>query len=124
MTFSALSQSWRYKMVRRKMRNPDNEEVLGGFTADMMRAGRALLGWEQRDLAERTMLSVGGVRRLESLEGPVTAQRRTLHAIEQAFAEAGVTFKRTGRTDGDSFVEQTIVTLTRKTELKDDELAP
>jgi transcriptional regulator with XRE-family HTH domain len=66
------------------------------LTADMMRAGRALLGWEQKDIAERTGLALGSVKRLEAVRGPVIlgAQNRTIAAIKKAFAEAGVTFKR------------------------------
>ena len=58
----------------------------------MVRAARAMLRWEQKDLAERTMLSIASVKRLETLPGKLAAQGRTVMAIVSAFEDAGIRF--------------------------------
>ena len=55
-----------------------------------IRAGRALLGWSQVDLAERTGLSKTVIASLE--QGNTDARMSTLALIRKAFDEAGVTF--------------------------------
>jgi len=64
------------------------------LTSEMVRAARALLRWEQKDLAERTGLALGSIKRLEGGFGLLAAQARTVAAIEKAFEDAGVTFTR------------------------------
>ena len=59
--------------------------------AEQLRAGRALLGWSQTDLAQRAGLSVPTVKRLESGRGPgVSEEMRTKQA--DALAAGGVEF--------------------------------
>lgn len=66
-----------------------------GLTSEMMRAGRGLLRWDQKDIADRTRLALGTVKRLETwFSGHIPAQARTVEAIRKAFADAGVTFIR------------------------------
>jgi predicted transcriptional regulator len=62
------------------------------LTAEQIRAGRALLRWEQRRLAEAAEISLETVKRLEGMDGPVAAHSGTVSAIEQALEKAGVEF--------------------------------
>jgi transcriptional regulator with XRE-family HTH domain len=58
-----------------------------------MRAARAMLDWTQTQLAEAAAVSVETIKRLERLEGEVTATRvATIDAIEKALVKAGVEF--------------------------------
>src|SRR4051794_39537592 len=52
------------------------------------RAGRALLDWSQRDLADRSRLSAGTVRDFET--GRRTPTRNNLAAMRRALEGAGV----------------------------------
>ena len=78
--------------------------LIGSVTlTDMMligrqiRAARALLGWEQRQLAEDAGVSVATVRRLERFAGPVSAYVATVEAIRNVLEAAGIEF-----TNGDA----------------------
>lgn len=62
------------------------------LTSEMVRSARAMLRWEQRDLAKKTQLSIASIKRLELLPGKLAAQSRTVSAIIKAFEEAGVRF--------------------------------
>ncbi|MGO6740483.1 helix-turn-helix domain-containing protein [Rhizobium ruizarguesonis] len=63
------------------------------LTAEQMRAARALLRMEQRDLAERSGVSLPSIKRLEQMTGALTATRvSTVEAIRTALETAGVTF--------------------------------
>ena len=57
-----------------------------------IRAARALLGWEQRQLAEAAGVSVATVRRLERTVGPVSTYAATLDALRKVIEDAGVEF--------------------------------
>lgn len=58
----------------------------------MVRSARAMLRWEQKDLADKTQLSIASIKRLELLPGKLAAQSRTVTAITKAFEEAGIRF--------------------------------
>jgi transcriptional regulator with XRE-family HTH domain len=60
------------------------------FLVEHSRAGRALLGWSQADLAKKAGLSVSTVRNFE--KGRSDPYGRNLHAIEGALSAAGVEF--------------------------------
>ena len=57
-----------------------------------MRAARALLRWEQKDLAAASGVSLPSLKRLETQPGTLSAHARTIDAIEKAFNDAGVVF--------------------------------
>lgn len=59
--------------------------------AAKVRAGRAILGWSQSDLGEKTGLSQRSINRLEL--GAVDVRRSTALLIEDAFRDAGVRFE-------------------------------
>ena len=62
------------------------------MTSEQVRAARALLRWEQRDLAAACRISLPTIKRLETIRGDLPAQARTIEAIRLAFEKAGVEF--------------------------------
>jgi len=55
-----------------------------------IRAARALLGWSQQQLADKAIVSLNAVARLE--RGEVDPRLSTLTALQKALAKAGVEF--------------------------------
>lgn len=62
------------------------------LTSEQVRAGRALLRMEQKELAERCGVSLTTIKRLETRPGPLGAQASTVATIETVFQLAGVEF--------------------------------
>jgi hypothetical protein len=62
------------------------------ISSEQVRAARALLRWEQRDLAEASKVSLPSIKRLETTPGTLAAQERTVEAIRTAIDAAGVEF--------------------------------
>jgi transcriptional regulator with XRE-family HTH domain len=62
------------------------------ISSEQMRAARALLRWEQKDLAAASKVSLGSIKRLESQPGALAAQERTVDALKLALEKAGVIF--------------------------------
>ena len=61
------------------------------ISKQQMRAARALLEWEQRDVAARTGLSVPTIQRMEAVGlGRSTAENA--HKVQRAFEAAGIRF--------------------------------
>lgn len=60
------------------------------MTAAQMRAARALLGLDQRQLAEMSGLSLPTIQRMEASEGNVRGVVGTLTRVVEAFDRAGV----------------------------------
>ena len=60
--------------------------------AKEIRAGRALLGWSQLELAEAASVGVATVRRLESAETQIRGSVETVWKIQQALEAAGIEF--------------------------------
>jgi len=61
-------------------------------TSEQIRAARALLRWEQKDLAEASKVSLPLIKRLEIQPGALAAQDRTVAAIRAALESSGVIF--------------------------------
>ena len=57
-----------------------------------IRAGRALLGWSQLELAEAASVGVATVRRLEAAETQIRGSVDSVWKIQQALEAAGVEF--------------------------------
>jgi len=57
-----------------------------------MRAARALLRWEQRDLADASGVSLPSIKRLETQPGVLAAQKRTIVELRKALEKAGIEF--------------------------------
>jgi predicted transcriptional regulator len=60
--------------------------------SEVIRAARALLRWEQRDLANASSVSLASIKRLESEPGVMAAHKSTVMALRGALEEAGVEF--------------------------------
>ena len=62
------------------------------LTSGQVRAARALLRWDQKDLVEASGVSIATIKRLETMEGLISANRVTIEAILRAFVHAGIDF--------------------------------
>jgi len=60
------------------------------ITAGQMRAARALLGIDQRELARRSGLSLPTIQRMESSDGVVRGNVDSLMKLVDALAAAGI----------------------------------
>lgn len=62
------------------------------ISSEQVRAARALIRWEQKDLADASDVSLPTIKRLEVQPGSLAAQGRTVDAIRRALETAGVIF--------------------------------
>lgn len=62
------------------------------LTSEQLRAARALLRWEQKDLAKAADVPLQTLKRLEGSPGAISAYQRTIGALKDAFEAAGVEF--------------------------------
>lgn len=63
------------------------------LTAEQVRGARAMLRMDQSALAEAAGVSLETIKRLEKMNGPLTATRvATVAAIEKALTKAGIEF--------------------------------
>jgi transcriptional regulator with XRE-family HTH domain len=62
------------------------------LTSEQIRAARALLRWEQKDLAFASGVSLPTIKRLETKPGPLNAHGPTVGALSRALEEAGIQF--------------------------------
>jgi transcriptional regulator with XRE-family HTH domain len=62
------------------------------ITSELIRAARALVRWEQRQLAEASSVSLPTVKRLEAKPGNLAAHASTVAALVRALEGAGVEF--------------------------------
>lgn len=62
------------------------------ISSEQIRAARALLRWEQKDLASASKVSLPSVKRLEGQPGVLAAQPRTVEALVGALENAGIVF--------------------------------
>jgi transcriptional regulator with XRE-family HTH domain len=60
------------------------------ITGAQMRAARALLGFDQRQLAQRSGLSLPTIQRMESSDGVVRCNVDSLMKLVEALAAAGI----------------------------------
>ena len=60
------------------------------ITGPQMRAARALLGIDQRELAQRSGLSLPTIQRMESSEGTIRGNVDSLMKLVDALATAGI----------------------------------
>jgi transcriptional regulator with XRE-family HTH domain len=60
------------------------------ITAAQMRAARALLGIDQRELAQRCGLSLPTIQRMESSDGTIRGNVDSLMKLVEALAAAGI----------------------------------
>jgi hypothetical protein len=62
------------------------------LSSELIRAARALLRWEQRDLSDASSVSLPTIKRLESKPGAMAAHGSTVAALRKALESAGVEF--------------------------------
>ena len=62
------------------------------ITADQLRAARALLGLDQRQLSELSSLSVPTIQRMEASDGVIRGNVDSLTKLITAFEAVGITF--------------------------------
>lgn len=60
--------------------------------AAQIRAARALLDWSQRQLAEKSKLSVPTIKRMEGAMGPDRSTDANVEAVRRALEGAGIVF--------------------------------
>jgi transcriptional regulator with XRE-family HTH domain len=60
--------------------------------AEQLRAARALLGWNQQQLAVQSKVGLATIRRLEAQSGPIRAISETVWRIQNCLKESGVEF--------------------------------
>ena len=62
-------------------------------TGEQIRAARALLRINQKELAAEAKLSLETIKRLESMRGEIDASLKTLKALRSAFFRLGAVFE-------------------------------
>lgn len=62
------------------------------LTAAQIRAARALLDWSQKQLSEKSKLSVPTIKRMESRMGPDRSTEVNVDAVRRTLETAGVIF--------------------------------
>lgn len=60
--------------------------------ASQLKAARALIGWSQDALAEKSSVSSPTVKRMENSEGAVRGHADSVWKIQQCLEEAGIEF--------------------------------
>ena len=74
-------------------------EVIIMITARQSRAARALLGWTQQELADKALVSLTALKRLES-EKDLRVYESTEDQVRRVFEDAGITFLRSDQGEG------------------------
>jgi transcriptional regulator with XRE-family HTH domain len=84
------------------------------LTSEQIRAARAMLRIEQRELADKSGVSLETIKRIERTPGPISAYTGTVDKLRRALETAGIEFsegdqpgvrlklpgsRQTGRTD-------------------------
>jgi hypothetical protein len=67
-------------------------KVVSVLSSEVVRAARALLRWEQRDLEAASSVSLPTIKRLESKPGIMAAHPSTVLALRRALESAGIEF--------------------------------
>jgi transcriptional regulator with XRE-family HTH domain len=62
------------------------------LSSELIRAARALLRWDQQDLAKASEVSLPTIKRLEAKPGILKANKPTLAALRRALESAGIEF--------------------------------
>lgn len=75
------------------------------ITARQTRAARALLGWTQEALAERALVSLTALKRLESANG-LQVYESTADRVRRALEGAGIVFLNSDQGEGVMIVQR------------------
>jgi transcriptional regulator with XRE-family HTH domain len=89
---------------------------MGYHTGEQIRAARAMLGWEQTELATRANVSVKTIKRLEAISGPIDARSEwsVVHALELAGIDFIGSHDWRDRSEGVRFAKDRNAKLRRK----------
>ena len=60
--------------------------------AGQLRAARALIGWNQLELAEKSEVGIATIRRLEAQQSVLRGMSNTIWKIRKTLEEAGIIF--------------------------------
>jgi transcriptional regulator with XRE-family HTH domain len=66
------------------------------ITGRQLRAARALIGWEQIELAKRARVAIGTIRRMESFDAEIRSRTSTLSQVQATLEKAGIQFLNDG----------------------------
>ncbi len=69
------------------------------ITARQSRAARALLGWTQQELADKALVSLTALKRLES-DKDLRVYESTEDQVRRVFENAGITFLHSDKGEG------------------------
>ncbi len=61
-------------------------------TSEQLRAARALLGWNQDQLADRSGVGIATIRRMEGQTGQLRGISETVWRLQNALERAGIIF--------------------------------
>ncbi|MGN6098178.1 MAG: hypothetical protein ACTHP8_18340 [Bosea sp. (in: a-proteobacteria)] len=75
------------------------------ITARQSRAARALLGWNQETLADKALVSLTALKRVESENG-LGVHESTRDQVRRALEEAGIVFLNSDQGEGVMIVRQ------------------
>jgi predicted transcriptional regulator len=67
------------------------------ITGRQLHAAHALLGIDQVELAKRSRVAIGTIRRMELFDGEVGARTSTLSIVTKALERAGIEFLNDGQ---------------------------
>lgn len=70
------------------------------LTAAQIRAARALIDWSQKELSEKSKLSVPTIKRMEGRMGPDRSTEVNVEAVRRTLEAAGVMFLEQGKDGG------------------------
>ncbi len=62
------------------------------LTSEQVRAARALLRWEQKNLAEESGISLPTIKRLEAKPGKISGHSSTIEDLRSALERNGILF--------------------------------
>lgn len=79
--------------------------IIGMISARQVRAARALLGWTQETLAEKALVSLTALKRLES-HSSLGVHESTRVQVQRTLEKAGIVFIASGQGRGVLLVER------------------
>ena len=82
------------------------------ITARQTRAARALLGWNQETLADKALVSLTALKRLESVSG-LAVHESTRDQVRRTLEEAGIVLLSSDRGEGVMLVRSAETVLDR-----------
>ena len=83
------------------------------ITARQTRAARALLGWTQETLADKALVSLTALKRLES-ENSLKVHESTRDQVRRALEDSGIVFLVSDQGEGVMFVRRDAQTRQRR----------